>query len=221
MRTHISDKDFYEVRAELTINRLYGKKYKGLVRSDKPDLMTSDNKFGIEVTRALSPHDAEQSSFFAKELKNRSITEVPERKIDRFCSDGTEIIIGDSTYGQLQGKIIGYFPKAKWHNDKLVIETIERKVDTISRKGYRNVEHLELYVFSDSFKEYETEHITDIVNQTIEYQSKKEIKFETLFFDDCGWFYRCDLVHGNIEFQNTERITHRVCQEAKRIYKGI
>ena len=216
MKQHDYEKIYYETRAKLTLQRLFPEEFNSLVSSDKPDLKTADNQIGIEVTRAINYHDAEKVAFFRKELCGRLRNQVDSKKLEKFCSDGTQISVYNGSQDSiLQGTILGFAPPAVWQNTQLVKNAIKQKIIHINRVPYQDTEQLNLYVFSDTFKSYEMSDMKEILDHIMRCQPICKKKFSVVYFDDCGWFYRCDLENGKIEFYSTEEIIHTICVDAK------
>ena len=215
MKQHDYEKIYYETRAKLTLQRLFPEELSSLISSDKPDLKTTDNKVGIEVTRAVSYHDAEKTSFFSKELCGKLESQVDHKKLEKFCNDGTRLLLKDDIGAEPDDEIIGFSPEAVWHNTQLVENTIKQKIIHINQVPYQDTERLNLYVFSDTFKDYKMSDMEELVDHIMKCQPICEKRFKILYFDDCGWFYRCDLESGEIIFYSTEEIIHAICVDAK------
>ena len=69
MANHNREKDYYETRARLTLERLNLFEAGYLVKSERPDFISVDGKYGIEVTRTVYKEDVENSAIFQKYLK--------------------------------------------------------------------------------------------------------------------------------------------------------
>ncbi|MBQ2955645.1 MAG: hypothetical protein IJE08_04200 [Clostridia bacterium] len=206
-RTHDTHKYYYEYRALYTLEHLFPEKFRSLMHSDSPDLVTSDNSIGIEVVRAVSNKNEQAFAFFEKELKGKRVDEVPQNKLNRFTETNLPLVYED--------KIFGFSPVCGvWHNTRLLQHAVASKVKKLD--GYSGrASKLELYVFTDTFEDYEVDEIKQLVEILKAAQHSSEFQFTTLYVDDCGWFYQCDLLNDKIEFFETKSYLRSICQSAK------
>lgn len=211
---HDVQKHYYEYRALFTLQKLYPQEYGTLIHGDKPDLSDDGKNAGIEVVRGADIQWEKHSSYFQKHLKDRMIGEIPKQKIGWFTANGYEI----TTRGDLGLKpaeeIVGYIPETRWINTSNLERVIKQKIEYIDKTNWR-VSQLSLYIFSDFFKMYERGDIEKLVRLAQEQQEKKNNQYRLLYVDDCGWFYRCDLSSGQIDFIDTDEILHEICVRAK------
>ena len=211
---HNLGKYYYEYRALFTLQKLFPKEYDTLVHGDKPDLYDCQRNMGIEVARGADFQAERILSFFQKHLDGRMLEEIPEDTIQWFRTNGCEVITG-ADLGTRHGKrIVGYIPEAIWFNTGNLERVIKQKVLYIDKTAW-SVSELSLYVFSDAFKTYERRDIEELVFFMQEQQKKQSKQYRVLYVDDCGWFYCCDLVSGEIRFFDTDEILHDICVKAK------
>ncbi len=197
-------KYFYEIRALLTLKALFAEKMESAVHSDSPDIHLSDT-CGIEVTRCTDNED--QKAFFDKYLQGKSISSVEKSKIYNFEKHGNKIF-------EYNGQIGGYIPEAKWHSTGNIINTIEKKIDKLNKSSYAGFVDIDLYVFSDSFDEYDIQDLKEITSVVISYQNTKSKKYNKLYFDDEGLLFECDLNSGEIYSYDIHNIIHNICVQA-------
>ena len=112
-----------------------------------------------------------------------------------------------------QALIIGYATKARWFSTNHACNIIKKKFQLINNKPYQESEILNLYVFSESFMDYELHHIRQIIDEIKKRTYNR--RFNTIYFDDCGWFYECNLDSDTIRFFDTQAFLHDICVEAK------
>ena len=213
-KNHNFHKHYYEFRALFTLQKLFPVEYGSLIHGDKPDLFCEAESVGVEVVRAIDPKMEENSSFFTNKLEHQLIRELPQKRLQKFLSSGNELITkGDFDLEPID-EIVGYSIPAFWGNTGNLDNAIARKIAYLDRTEWK-ADTLDLYVFSDLFKWYEMDDIRSLVNKAQELQGAKEKQYRTLFVDDCGWFYRCDLQSGEIVFIDTGSILHDICVRAK------
>ena len=212
MSKHNTEKDFYEIRALLTLQRVVGNEYNSLVRSESPDLVSAPKEFGVEITRTVDTESEAEHKFFNKEIKSHSVSEIDDKKLKSFQKSGK--LISTLPIDGIQ-RVIGY-SVAHWHSNDLVIETISRKIQLVNNGNYQSLKHLDLYVFSDSFNEYDECDIEDIMEKTVIAQAQYDIRFRYVFFDDVYSFFQIDLHNQKYRRFDITDISHEICSQAKK-----
>ena len=213
-KNHNMPKNYYEYRALYTLQALYPLEYGDFAHGDKPDLFNLDTSAGVEVVRAVDPKSEENMAYFNRNLNNRLLCEIPDRQLLKFEeSDNHIITMGDLSL-EPSDMVVGYIPSAYWFNLNRLTNAVNKKTGYLDRTEWKT-ETLELYLFTDSFKEYEIQDVLELVKHTQVAQADKNRKYQTLFVDDCGWFYRCDLQGDRIMFHNTENILYDICVKSK------
>ncbi len=204
MGNHNLEKLFYEYRAKYTLEKLFFTEYGELTHSDKPDLISS-NGDGIEVTRAINPVRAKDDRFFNKNIRNNE--DVGINTLKNFCKN-SNIVVPFYDNGKFIGNSYAY---NVWVSNDLIINTILNKISVINKNSYKKTNNLDLYIFSDSYKEYDEKDVFNILSDV-----KKDLNgIRFLYIDDCGWFYKCDLLNGEVSFFNTENVLHSICTKAR------
>lgn len=212
---HNREKQIYEMRAKLTLERLPELGLGSLVSSEMPDLLTQDGKFGIEVTRAITGNDAEQVAVFHKLLNGKSIQEIPQKTMLRFRKDGTKVVTTNHLGIVPSGIVCGYAPPAQWFSTQPVKDAIKRKLEHINQVQYQSTDKLALYVFTPMFKEYSKNKVQEVLDYIYPCQDAYIKSFDTIYIDDCGWFYECDMKRNIIRFFDTQSILHGINEDAK------
>lgn len=212
VKPHNISKNYYELRALYTLQALFPCEFENLIHSDKPDLFDQHNHLGIEVVRAANNSIEEYSSFFQNYLKCKSIKEIDKSKCEVFLKAGYKLLFSDDT----EPKVIGYSSPAIWHSTAVLMNSISKKTKLLETY-MGNCAKMALYLFTDSFMEYETDDIIELVDYIYRKQQKKDCKYSTLYVDDCGWFYKCDIPSKSIRFYQTNSILHAVCEKAKAV----
>lgn len=212
MSKHNREKDYYEIRALLTLEKFFKKEYGNLIRSESPDLISENREIGIEITRTVNNQSEQEHKIISKEIMNNSLTDIDREKIEFVQKSGKQI-----QFAVINGekRAIGY-SDFLWHTNKLVIDTIVRKIELINKGKYQITKHLDLYVFSDSFNEYDDTDINEIMNEILNVQSKYDIKLRYIFFDDLCTLYLLDLLNKKINSYDMNCIIHDICVKAKK-----
>lgn len=212
---HNREKQFYEMRAKLTLERLPGLELGSLISSEMPDLLTQDGKCGIEVTRAITGNDAEQVAVFHKLLNGKSIQEIPKKTMQRFRKDGTKVVTTDHLGIVPSDIVCGYSPAAQWFSTQPVKDAIKRKLEHINDVQYQSTDKLALYVFTSTFKDYSMNEVKEVLTHIYSCQDICSKSFDTIYIDDCGWFYECDMRRKRVRFFDTQSILRRINEDAK------
>lgn len=200
---HNTEKNYYELRAQITLKKLFDI---SLEHSDRPDLV-SESGYGIEITRAINTTQEENYKFFHNKMKNNSIHSIPKKSLNRFEKDNLEVL-------EIDNKIIGY-TGFRWHSNINVINAIKHKINLINQDGY-SVNQIDLYVFTDDFKQYDADDVKEIMTEIKVYQSQYNKHMNKVFLDDTGYFYVIDLANEKIEFINTDPYLSEIVRSAKK-----
>lgn len=201
---HNIEKNYYELRAQETLIKLFGV---SLAHSDKPDLI-SESGYGVEVTRAIDKTQEENFKFFQNKMKNKCINSIPPKSLKRFKKNNQEIHTNpfNNKVFALSGSL--------WGSSGNVINSIKNKIDIINRNNYV-VSNVDLYVFTDSFRQYDEYDAQEIMHEIKTYQSDYDLRFKKIYLDDTGYFYVIDLVNEKTEFINTDPYLSEIVRSAK------
>lgn len=137
--------------------------------------------------------------------------EADPKALESFQKSGKRIFSIDLNGEE---KVCGY-SFAAWHSNELVIDTIARKIRLINKGKFQITKHIDLYVFSDSFDEYDDDDIDEIMNAAIKNQNEYEIQFRYIYFDDLYSFVMIDLSNRNYKRFDIRNIITNICEQAK------
>ena len=220
MANHNTNKNYYEIRALLTLQTLFPEKYQSLIHSDKPDLIDASNNMGVEVCRVVNDEFEKRFSYFSDSIKNKSIFDINEKGLNSFTANGNELILYDNIGLKPSDYVAGFYTNSTWHSNDLAIQCFIKKLETIKKNSNYGCNVLNLYVFSDSFTQYDLNDIKKIIAAIKNSAIYSSVKIDTIYFDDCGWFYECKLATDEIEFFNTEKFLHNICVNSEKIAEG-
>lgn len=168
----------------ISLQRLLGHKFDGLVNEDRPDLQSADRcTLGIEVTRAME-QGKNVAQQMLKDLAGISAT-GPER--DEFSS----IVRSGYGFGLQEGRYVGGLELDYWSTAKPLRDIIASKVGKVTSGFYGNFREFGLFVFS---KEPLTEaHVARAIRYTMGLQRDAISKYARLYLSDADHLYACNL----------------------------
>lgn len=216
-KPHHLEKNFYEIRALLILQKLFGNEYNTLYRSECPDLISINQEFGVEITRAIDKKTESEHKYFNNKLKNHRISEINKNKLETF--QNSEKLKRKIFYSE--NNIIKGYSFFKWHSNDLLIETIHHKIKLINDGNYKPLQNIDLYVFSDSFNDYDDVDINEIMRKTIDNQKHFKIKFRNIYFDDLYFLYKIDLHSCQYEKYYIKDIIHDICLQSRNIAENL
>ncbi|MCI9592142.1 MAG: hypothetical protein HFG42_16675 [Lachnospiraceae bacterium] len=129
--------NYYECYAKIALSQLLSRNYENLILKDKPDLQFLDGSNGIEVTQAIELDQQKADSLYANILYNR--VHNRERAIK-------EIEKCDCKY--VDGILIG---KPGTDSFDLILQALNRKLETINKGGFSPFCFYDLFIFSDIY----------------------------------------------------------------------
>ena len=181
---------FFELYAQITLERLIGPEYELLVNLDKPDLQSPDHKtMGIEVTRAMK-ESKDVAKSLLKEMsgiKPRDEIGFKQEDIDRMMNTGY-------SYGLVEGKIIGTKEYDYWAMALPLRRVIDSKVAKCISGFYGNFKSMGLYVFSkDPITYSQAQHTCSHIRSLQKYHDKG---YDRLFLSEISNLYVCNLEDG-------------------------
>lgn len=124
----------------LELLKKHFQEYKGLVSSDKPDLIDRDNSIGVEVTSALNPKVEEREVHFAEKMKSRDKSEFAPREIAEVEKYGLRIV---SKKNSEDGNMLGLVRVFGLEELEQVHIAIKKKY----KKKYEELDRIDLYIF--------------------------------------------------------------------------
>ena len=121
MRNHNTEKDFYEIKSQITLQKLFRNEYSRLIRSESPDLITDDLDIGVEITRAINQQDKKEREFFHNSLMNSDISRVDLKILKIFQKNGKQIL------KRPDSEIIIGYTYGFWHSNSNIIDAVTKK----------------------------------------------------------------------------------------------
>ena len=129
---------FFELYAQITLERIVSPEYSLLVNMDKPDLQSPDHKsIGIEVTRAMK-----ESKDVAKSLLKEMSGIVPREDEGLNHEDLDRMLSTGYAYGLTEGKIIGTKEFDYWSMALPLRRVVDSKVAKCINGFYGDLERL-------------------------------------------------------------------------------
>lgn len=205
------DTCFFERYAILSLQRLLGHKFDGLVNHDRPDLQSEDgHTLGIEVTRAM-----EGGRAAALQMLKEIAGVVPDSGIDPVSA--STIIRNGYGYGIHEGKYVGGLELDYWRTARPMKEIIRNKVGKVSSGFYGDFDEFGLFIFSKEKITEESAQMT--VRFILDLQKDNEIKYRRLFLSSGNMFYACNL-DDDISFVHRILALEVSQEERKALYLG-
>lgn len=177
---------FFETYARLTLEKVLGESYKGLVNKDRPDLQRPDGSLGIEVTRAM-----EESKVAALELlKEMAGMDEADQRQDTVSE---EIIKSGYTYGYGLDKelAVGSLEYDYWSLAQPLKRILASKISKVGSGFYGDFRAYGLYVFCKYDLTQEEVHLT--VEYAKELQNNLDVRYSYLYLSQAERFYLCFL----------------------------
>lgn len=174
--------------AKAILSKLVSQDFEQLELRDKPDFQFPDHSKGIEVTRAIGQKQQEAEHLYLKLMKKMVRDDKGTKKRIEDC--------GGTFYGEILGT-------EEMDSFSLILQALQKKLDTINRGGYVVFEHYDLFIFSeiyiyDTLKEQALESMLKI-------SENYELWFEKVIVSVPGNLCIFDLFLKqirNIEYQN-------------------
>jgi len=190
---------FFELYAQVTLERLVSPEYSLLVNKDKPDLQTPDHKtMGIEVTRAMK-ESKDVAKLLLKEMSGiipREAQGFKQEDLDRMLNTGY-------AYGLTEGTVIGTKEYDYWSMALPLRRVVDSKVAKCICGVYGNFDRLGLYVFSkDPITYTQAQHTCSHI---ISLQKYHDNGYQRLYLSEISNLYVCNLEDG---LSASSRIMH-------------
>lgn len=190
--------DYYDCFAKLVLEQVFQDRYSLLRIADKPDLIDDENGIGIEVTSADSRHRREAINLFCK-MPFYSPQER-QRKIERMGQ------LGEPYQGMVQCWSTSYSNKLDERHPMInFINIVEKKVKTLNKKHYQQLERYDLYVYSEFL--WRDHILPEITNKLYEINNG-DLKFTYiyLFLQDCVYEYNLNGSCRIVELNNIREL---------------
>ena len=197
---HDYDKISSELYAKYILEALYPSRYRELIRTDRPDLISEDRSIGIEVTRVLWDKEMKSVAFFNTYLKDRQIDNIDSQIIESFVSYGNEVLTGARIKSEWTNKIIGFSPSIDGTNYSGFKKLLIKKHERISSKKYIECDQYDLFITWGDLFEDEVDEALNIIKE-INDQYTEGYTFVVL--DTANYLYKYDIDGGIIEKKYT------------------
>lgn len=178
------NKYYVEEFARQTLHYVCGQSLDTLICADKPDIQDLSGKVGIEVVQDTYENE-EVMSHFLNEIRETPFHEVPPEKIERFERFGGHIKVNGDRVGMSD---LGETPNTPAH----LIETIEKKLETLNKGEYKPFDTYQLYVFVNSVVLFGSASYVDEIIECIS-TLDMPLSFETLYLDCNFEMYICNM----------------------------
>ncbi len=181
---------FFELYAQITLERIVSPEYSLLVNMDKPDLQSPDHKsIGIEVTRAMK-----ESKDVAKSLLKEMSGIVPREDEGLNHEDLDRMLSTGYAYGLTEGKIIGTKEFDYWSMALPLRRVVDSKVAKCINGFYGDFDRLGLYVFSkDPISYTQAQHTCSHI---MSLQKLHDRKYCRLYLSEICNLFVCNLEDG-------------------------
>ena len=167
---------FFERYAMLTLERVLGARYSGLINVDRPDLQMPDKSLGIEVTRAMEENKASALSML-KEMAG-----INQDVIDTGCTYG---------FGLEDGLAVGSLEYEYWTLAQPLKRIVASKIEKVGSGFYGNFKDYGLFVFCKY--DLSEEEVLMTASYARELQRHIDIKYSHLYLAQADKFYVCIL----------------------------
>ena len=179
---HDLEKNYFEYLAKLVLEATMPDTYQNIQLQDKPDLLTGNNE-GIEVTRLFFKNAGKSAGFFDK-IKEKNISELDPKSVERFEKLGNKLIY-------YKGKVAAYIPEAVWVYPELLQRAYREKL--LKLQHYKPCAANSLFVFSTVFDYYEERDIKEFAIWAEQESLQYIRKFSTVFVFEYTALYICDV----------------------------
>lgn len=215
---HDYEKRYFEITAKMILENVYGESLGALIISDKPDIVSKDQSFGIEVTRIINPGVKIREDYFAKEMVGKQYKHLDVAGLKRFEKDGFEVLTNERIHNtQGDETVTAYISPVFCLTTQPARDAIIKKLDKINSGKFQTVEKLYLYLIADYVFNYSKGDIQEIVDCFAEENSKAVQKFNGLFIDNWEQLYRYDCVTRKAEVVVLNGLHDNICDEARRL----
>ena len=187
------DTCFFERYAQLTLETILGSEYSGLENKDRPDLQTSDNRLGVEVTRAMEA-DKHNANQLLKELAGMHINEAQRADMQKIVESGY-------AYGLPGLSYTGTLEQEYWDLAQPLKRILTSKIEKVAKGFYGNFNRFGLFVFCRDL--LDISQVEAAVTFTLLLQDNLDIRFNTLYLSQTDTLYVCRLT-DNLIYEGIE-----------------
>lgn len=210
-------KNFREILALITLQKLFPEEFCDLQLSDRPDLIDDQKGFGIEVTYPTDKKREQLSSYYHSHLEGQKIQDASEKGLKKFRDASLDVLLDEND------RISGYKSPLIPFDLTALYAAIDNKVKKLNRGLYRYPTNTSLYLemskYSYDISQY------DVAQKIMEYANNlrkgNEYFFTEIFYDCLFILYRIDLENKKIQEYNLQDLSEIIFQEYdKRLLKG-
>lgn len=134
---------FEECFAKILLEKVYPERYKNLILSDKPDLISEDNSYGIEVTFAIPSERQEKISLWWElHLKGVKKEDQKLKRLNSLGIDYDKNCIGLA----YNGYPVNDFDSSPYTN---IVNSISTKVKKLNKGHYKKLDRYDLFIECD------------------------------------------------------------------------
>ena len=174
---------FFERYAQLTLETILGSEFADLENRDRPDLQSSDNRLGIEVTRAMEPN-RKNANQLLKELAGMNVKEEERADLQSIVESGY-------AYGLPGLDYTGAIEHDYWALAQPLQRILKSKIEKVAKGFYGNFDHFELYVFCRDL--LDMSQVEAALSYTLALQDNLDLRFDTLYLSQTDTLYVCQL----------------------------
>lgn len=178
---HNVEKNYFEYLAKLALEATMPDTYQNIQLQDKPDLLTGKNE-GIEVTRLFFKNAGKSAGFFNK-IKEKDISELDPKSVERFENLGNMLMCN-------KGTVAAYVSEAVWVYPELLQRAYREKL--LKLQHYKPCVSNSLFVFS-SFDYYEDRDIKEFAIWAEQESLQYIRRFSTVYVFEYTALYICDV----------------------------
>lgn len=215
---HDYEKRYFEITAKMILENVYGESLGTLTISDKPDIVSKDQSFGIEVTRIINPGVKIREDYFAKEMVGKQYKHLDVAGLKRFEKDGFEVLTNERIHNtQGDETVTAYISPVFCLTTQPAEDAIIKKLDKINSGEFQTVGKLYLYLIADYVFNYSEGDIQEIVECFVDENTKADSKFNGLFIDNWEQLYRYDYATHETKKVELNELHSSICDEARKL----
>lgn len=211
------NKNFREILALITLQKLFPDEFCDLHLSDRPDLMDFQKGLGIEVTYPTDKKREQLSSYYYSHLEGQKIQDASEKGLKKFRDASLDILLDEND------RISGYKSPLIPFDLTTLYAAIDNKVEKLNRGLYAYPTNIFLYLemskYSYDISQY------DVAQKILKYadtlRNKNTYFFKEIFYDCLFILYRINLENKKIQEYDLRDLSEEIFQEYdKRLLKG-
>lgn len=183
----IKSKEYLECQALQTLHHICGFELGNWRCSDKPDLQSDTEGYGIEVVQDVHRNEQKMSRFI-ESIWGRNEAEIDPKTIKKFERLGGSVTFEN---GHIHNATLGVTTSSPDH----LIATVKRKIDLLNERQYRDFRRYGLFVFVETtfIDENYTSFVQQVVDEVSEYQQTQDLKYDILYLEQSYVMCICDL----------------------------